>query len=99
QRGEARVRLGAGRAAGEVGPKAGNEPVGVAAGELQLDVAVECREALVATELGIAWAEQAEQRELRGAVDVHDSPLSSSASKPRASRCARSFRRASCSVL
>ena len=48
---EALVLLAAGRAALEVGAQSGNRRVGVVAGELELDVAVELVEALVAADL------------------------------------------------
>jgi hypothetical protein len=52
QRGEAFVVLVAGRAALEVRSHAGDARVGVAAGELELDVAVQVLEAFVARQLG-----------------------------------------------
>jgi hypothetical protein len=45
------VLFAAGGAAGEVCPQAGDRRVGVLAGELELDVAVELVETLVATDL------------------------------------------------
>ena len=59
--------------------------VRVLAGELELDVAVEVREALVAVQLGLGRPEQASEQV------VHVVPLSVTAP--------RSVRRASCRVL
>jgi hypothetical protein len=65
ERAQALVLLATGGAAVQVGPQARDHGVGVAAGELQLDVAVELREALVAADLRSRRAEQPTQRPLQ----------------------------------
>src|SRR5918992_2216307 len=55
---EALVLLAAGLAAGQVGADAGQAGVGVLAGQLQLDVAVQLGEAVVAAHLRILGAQQ-----------------------------------------
>src|SRR3712207_2079503 len=62
ERAEALVLLAAGRAADQMGPQAGDRGVGVGARELELDVAVELLEALVAADLGLGRAEQPAKR-------------------------------------
>ena len=54
--------LVAGGAAGEMGPQAGQGGVGVLAGELEVDVAVELVEAGIAADLGLGGAEQPPER-------------------------------------
>jgi hypothetical protein len=49
--------LGAGRAAGQVGSHAWNLPVGVRAGDLQVNVAVQLIKAGFAAELRLAWTQ------------------------------------------
>src|SRR5262245_27553180 len=86
---QALVVLAAGRAAGEVGAHPGHLALGLAAGELGLDVLVEAVEAVLAAELGPLGAEHpVDQRSVHGAA-----PRSWSAS------AARSRRRASWRVL
>ena len=74
--------------------------VGVAAGELEFDVAVELLEALFAREL---WARRAEQQaQPAGGIEVAHvvSPRrGESGSSPLSASRALSFRRASCRVL
>src|SRR5579859_708163 len=94
ERVEALVLLRAGRAAGEVRAQAGHERVGGCSGELELDVAVEPREALVAVALRLAGAEQAQ----KGRVEVA-SGHSRTSRNPAATTCSRSRRRASWSTL
>ena len=91
--------LAAGGAACEVRAQAGERRVGVLTGELELDVAIELVEALVAADLRLRRPEQPVQRlvQIRSLGDVVSS--GSSRENPCSSRCARSFRRASCSVL
>src|SRR5215211_1214401 len=83
---QALVLLAAGQAAGEVGPDAGELGVGIGAGQLQLDVAVELGEALLAADLRLLGAEQP--------VDQAHWRTSSPASRPVRARWARSLRRA-----
>src|SRR5215475_116603 len=90
ERAEALVLLGTGRTADEVGAKAGDESVGRSSRELQLDVAVELREALVAADLRLVAAEQA----LECGVEVA-SGHSFASGYPAAATCSRSRRRAS----
>jgi hypothetical protein len=94
------VLLAAGRAAGEMRGKRRHGRGGVGAGDLELDVAVELVEALVAAELRHAGAEQPAERLLE-LGSLHHSSFSSQVSweSPLACRCARSFLRASCNVL
>ena len=92
--------LAARGAAGEVRAQAGNGRVGVCAGELELDVAVELVEARVAADLRLGGAEQTAEclvavRALHHVVSSSSDPTES----PHSSRCLRSLRRASCSVL
>ena len=54
---QAEMLLGAGRAAGQVGSHAWNLPVGIRAGELQVDVAVQLIKAGFAAELRLTWTE------------------------------------------
>src|SRR5262249_56202292 len=97
---QALVVLGAGGAALEVGAEPGQRCIGVLACDLQLDVAVELGEAGVASDFGPFRAEQASDDVVQIRV-LHQ--LASSGERPGArpasSRCARSLRRASCSVL
>src|SRR4029453_17208550 len=89
---QALVLLPAGQAAGQVGPEPGEVGVGVLAGQLQLDVAVQLGEAVVAAQLRLLGPEQ----------PVHQTHLrltSSPASSPALARWARSLRRASWIVL
>src|SRR5690348_5323623 len=60
QRTQALGLLRARGTADEVRAQAGDEPVGGSAGELELDVAVELRETLVAADLRLAATEQAQ---------------------------------------
>src|SRR5919197_387957 len=85
---QAVVILAAGGAALEVGAHAGHRGVGVCAGELELDEAVELVEARLAGQLRLHWAEQAAD-----VIAVHG------ASSPRSASAERSRRRASCKVL
>ena len=90
--------LAAGGAAVEVGPQPGDRGVGVGARELELDIAVELVEADVAADLGLRRAEQP----LEAWSDLGlfiTSPPAARRREPASSRCRRSFRRASCSVL
>src|SRR5215212_2879152 len=82
---QAFVLLGAGRAARQMRAHAWDGGIGVAAGKLDLDVAVELVEAGLASELGVGGAEQAAEQ-----VVGHGS-------SPPSAR--RSLRRASCSGL
>ena len=97
--------LRAGRAALEVRAQPGHGGVRVAAGELELDVAVELVEALLAADLGPGRAEQARASRRSGVVRWRRVMAPSSrrgrrGSRPRAaSELPRSLRRASCSVL
>src|SRR5205085_6143186 len=97
---QALVLLAACRATGEVRAKPGHAGIGVGSGELQLDVAIEVVEALVAAELGLALPQEPGQRllEIRAFHHVPSSFVGSIAT-PRRARCRRSFARASCSVL
>ncbi len=87
--------LAAGRAAGEVLAHPRHGGVGVAAGELELDVAVELLEALLAGELVLCRAEQSLQYPavLLGVQLASDRAATDSS--PRAARCRRNFLRAS----
>src|SRR5581483_3465771 len=93
----------AGLAALEVGAHARNQLVGWGARELELDVAVELREALLAAQLRSRRAERPPQRPpVVSAHRAHPSSAAGSSSpsaKPSARRRRRSLRRASCSVL
>ena len=91
--------LAAGRAALEVGAKAGHRSVRVGSGYFQLDVAVELGEALVAAELGLAGAEQARKALLElGAVRSSLLRSASARSRTRPDACGASgaHRGASC---
>ena len=97
---QALVLLAAGRASLQVGAQPWKRSVGVCAGDLELDVAVQLVEALVAADLGPGGAKEAAEcllqvRALRHVV----SSSSESGWRPQLSRCLRSFRRASCRVL
>ena len=97
---QALVLLAARGAAGEMRAQPGNGGVGVFAGELELDVAVELVEADIATDLRLGGAEHA--AECTVAVRTFGHVVSSSSvptESPHASRCLRSFWRASCSDL
>jgi hypothetical protein len=76
QRREAVVVLAAGRAALEVRPHARHRGVGVAAGELELDVAVELVEARLAGQLRVGRSEQPVKQVggSRGVVVAHERP-------------------------
>ena len=63
--------LPAGLAAGQVGPEPGEVGVGVVAGQLQLDVAVQLGEALVAADLRVLGAEQPVEKGGRRAAATH----------------------------
>src|SRR5215213_11201131 len=93
ERAEALALLAAGGAAVEVLAHPGYRGVRVARLELQLDVLVEALEALVAADVRPGRAEQPPQAIVRLAH-----PLTSSMC-PAATSSARSFVRASCSVL
>jgi DNA-binding NarL/FixJ family response regulator len=95
---EAVVLLAASGAPVEVRAQSGNGCVGVGAGSFELDIAVELVEAGVAAYLRPRRAQEPAQRLLEIGSLHHFSSEFSSAS-PRSSRCFRSFRRASCSVL
>src|SRR4051794_17822424 len=100
ERPQALVLLAAGGAAVEVSAEAGDGGVGVLPGELELDVAVEEVEALVAADLRLRRAEEPAERLLQiGTVHRHLSSGWSSSANPRSCRSCRSFRRASCNVL
>jgi len=86
------VLLTAGLAAGQVGAEPGELAVGVVPGELQLDVAVELGEAVVAAQLRLVGAEQP-------IGEAHLRLTSSPVSRPAWVRWARSLRRASWIVL
>src|SRR5258708_208460 len=99
---QALVVLVAGRAALEVGAHAGDLGVRVGAGGLQVDVAIELREALLAAQLRAGRPECTCQETI--GVEVvplltHRPSPPSSGSKPRSASARRSLRRASCSVL
>src|SRR5205085_8136785 len=101
ERAQALVLLAARGAAVEVRAQPGHRGVRVLAGELELDVPVELREALVAAELGPGGAEQPSERLLQVGPFAHLVSSSShvSSAVPESRRCLRSFWRASCSVL
>jgi hypothetical protein len=92
------VLLAAGRTALEVGAQAGHGSVGVRAGDFELDVAVELLEARVAVDFGAHRPAQPGER-LFEIGTIHHSSSQVSSDRPHASRCCRSLRRASCSVL
>src|SRR5215211_1622926 len=99
ERAKALVLLAAGGAADKVGAQTGDRGVGVRTGELQLDVAVELLEALVAADLGLRRPEQPAQCLLQIGSLGHFVSSSVSRERPCSSRWDLSFRRASCSVL
>ena len=100
ERAQALVLLAAGGATLEMGAKPRDRGVRVLARQLELDVLVEEREALVAAHLGPARAEQPAERLLEIWAFGHVASSShSSRDSPCSSRWARSFRRASWSVL
>ena len=77
-----------------MGAQAGDEHIGGRSDELELHVAVELREALVAADLRFAAAEQAQ----KGRVEIA-SGHSLTSGNPAAATCSRSRRRASWSTL
>src|SRR5919197_280779 len=86
ERAQALVLLAAGRAAGEVGAQARDRRVGVLAGELELDVAVEVLEALVAADFGLCRPEEPAERLLE-IGSLHQFVSSgNSMDRPRSSR-------------
>jgi hypothetical protein len=95
--------LGACRAALEVRTHARMRRLRVGAGELELDVAVEPREALLAADLGLGRTEDASRRAIWaiGLLRAHVGFRSSYPSilRPRVATLARSLFRASCRVL
>src|SRR5262245_33022993 len=99
ERAQALVLLAAGRAAGEMSAQPRDRRVGVCAGELQLDVAVELLEALVAADLRLGRPEQPPERLLQLRSLRHVPSSSVSRESPSSSKCPLSFRRASCRVL
>src|SRR5919201_5725596 len=101
ERAQALVLLAAGGAAVEVGAQSGHDRVRVLAGELELDVLVELREALVAADLRRRGPEQPSERllQIRPFAHLPSLPSHASSASPDSSRCLRSFRRASCNVL
>ena len=99
ERAQALVLLAAGGAAVEMGAQARERGVGVLAGELELDVAVELVEAVVAADLGLAGPSSRPSACFEIGSFVIVSSSQSSSARPRSSRCSRSLRRASCSVL
>src|SRR5215210_2382075 len=99
ERAKALVLLATGGAADKVGAETGDRGVGIRTGELQLDVAVELLEALVAADLGLRRPEQPAQCLLQIGSLGHFVSSSVSRERPCSSRWDLSFRRASCSVL
>ena len=90
--------LSAGGAAFEVGSHARHGCVGVATGDLELDVVIEVLEALIARQLGARWTKHPTKQargSLRSVVAHVVSLLSESTSSPSSARRARSFLRAS----
>ncbi|MGZ4409372.1 MAG: hypothetical protein ACXVY6_11355 [Gaiellaceae bacterium] len=87
---QALMLFGARGAAGEMRVQAGYGRVRVCARKLELDVAIELVEALVAAELTFSWAEEPEQHQAEIPVRHYQPPL-----KPADCRWARSFCRAS----
>ncbi len=75
----------------------GTAPSASAAGQLQLDVAVQLGEALFAGELAAGWPQQPRQDQIAGGPrrPVHEVTHGSSIDRPPAASAARSFRRAS----
>src|SRR3954451_24298078 len=94
QRAQTFVLFRARGTADEVGAQARDELVGGSACELELDVAVELLEALVAADLGLAAAEQALERRIEVAAGH-----SFTSGNPAAATWARRRRRASWSSL
>src|SRR5262249_57830248 len=94
QRSQAFMLLRARGTADEVGAQARDERVGGSAGELELDIAVELREALVAADLRLVAPEQAQE----GWIEIA-SGHSFSSGNPASATWARSRRRASWSTL
>src|SRR5690349_20969200 len=90
QRAQTFVLLRAGRTADEMGTQPRDEVVGGGARELELDVAVELREAFVAADLGLVAAEQALERWIEVAAGH-----SVTSGYPAAATCSRSRLRAS----
>src|SRR5215212_2589010 len=99
ERAQALVLVAAGGAAEQMGAQPGDRGVGVGTGELQLDVAVELLEALVAADFGLRRPEQPAQRLLQIGSLGHFVSSSVFRDRPCSSRWDLSFRRASCSVL
>src|SRR3954463_2045137 len=96
---EAAEVLGAGGAAFEVRPHAGNPRVGRLARQRQLDVAVELLEALLARQLRGVGAEDPAQDGAAFLVAHHSSSPSVPMRKSRSASASRSLRRASCRFL
>src|SRR5919197_1009426 len=100
QRAQAEVLLVAGGAALEMRSQPRDLLLGIRAGDLELDVAVELLEALVAGHLGAGGPQQASQESVEARHHrVVPPPAVGSSAKPSASRRPRSFRRASWIVL
>src|SRR5258705_2261496 len=96
---QALVILAARRATGQMRTQAGNSRVRIGSAELELDVAIELREALVTTDLALIRPEQSLEH-LFWIESFHHSSFSFvSAIKPAAARCRRSLARASCRGL
>src|SRR5438045_7871800 len=93
--------LGTRRAAIQVGSHSGNRQIRVGANQLQLDVAIELLEALLASDLGPRRTEQAPDETIHALRSrrVHALSPSPPMDSPRADSAARSFPRASCKVL
>src|SRR6478736_9086649 len=96
---EAVVLLPAGRAALEMCAKPGDRRIRIGAGCLELDVAIELVEAGIATDLRLGRPEHAREHVLHVAILHQSSSHAPSTARPHSSRCPRSLRRASCSVL
>jgi len=94
QRAQAFVFLGARGTADEVGTLAGDKRIGRSSDDLELHIAVELREALVAIELRLIASEQAQE----GRIEVASGHWFSSG-YPAAATWLRSRRRASWSIL